>query len=99
MIKNILGTWEFLTGSAILSNKHLRNIKRVDLERQRWERQAMRAWLRLESPRRNPQSFPSKRKKSKKQLQPGMVAHAFNPSTREAEAGRYLSSRPAWSTE
>jgi hypothetical protein len=32
---------------------------------------------------------------------PGMVAHAFNPSTREAEAeaGGFLSSRPAWSTE
>jgi hypothetical protein len=28
-------------------------------------------------------------------LQPGMVAHAFNPSTREAEAGGFLSSRPA----
>jgi hypothetical protein len=28
-----------------------------------------------------------------------MVAHAFNPSTREAEAGRFLSSRPAWSTK
>ena len=28
-----------------------------------------------------------------------MVAHAFNPSTREAEAGGFLSSRPAWSTE
>jgi hypothetical protein len=27
------------------------------------------------------------------------VAHAFNPSTWEAEAGRFLSSRPAWSTE
>jgi hypothetical protein len=27
------------------------------------------------------------------------VAHASNPSTREAEAGRFLSSRPAWSTE
>jgi hypothetical protein len=30
--------------------------------------------------------------------QPGVVAHAFNPSTREAEAGGFLSSRPAWST-
>jgi hypothetical protein len=30
---------------------------------------------------------------------PGMVAHAFNPSTREAEAGGFLSSRPAWSTK
>ena len=28
-----------------------------------------------------------------------MVAHAFNPSTQEAEAGGSLSSRPAWSTE
>jgi hypothetical protein len=28
-----------------------------------------------------------------------VVVHAFNPSTREAEAGRFLSSRPAWSTE
>jgi hypothetical protein len=29
---------------------------------------------------------------------PGVVAHTFNPSTWEAEAGRFLSSRPAWST-
>ena len=28
-----------------------------------------------------------------------MVTHAFNPSTQEAEAGRFLSSRPAWSTK
>jgi hypothetical protein len=28
-----------------------------------------------------------------------MVAHAFNPSTWETEAGIFLSSRPAWSTE
>jgi hypothetical protein len=28
-----------------------------------------------------------------------MVAHAFNPSSWEAEAGQFLSSRPAWSTE
>jgi hypothetical protein len=28
-----------------------------------------------------------------------LVAHTFNPSTREAEAGGFLSSRPAWSTE
>jgi hypothetical protein len=31
--------------------------------------------------------------------QPGMVVHAFNPSTWEAEAGGILSSRPAWSTK
>jgi hypothetical protein len=26
-------------------------------------------------------------------------AHTFNPSTREAEAGGFLSSRPAWATQ
>jgi hypothetical protein len=30
---------------------------------------------------------------------PGVVVYAFNPSTREAEAGGFLSLRPAWSTE
>jgi hypothetical protein len=28
-----------------------------------------------------------------------VVVHTFNPSTREAEAGGFLSSRPAWSTK
>jgi hypothetical protein len=28
-----------------------------------------------------------------------VVVHAFNPSTWEAEAGGFLSSRTAWSTE
>jgi hypothetical protein len=27
------------------------------------------------------------------------LVYTFNPSTREAEAGGFLSSRPAWSTE
>jgi hypothetical protein len=31
--------------------------------------------------------------------EPGIVVHAFNPSIREAEAGRFLSLRPAWSTK
>jgi hypothetical protein len=31
--------------------------------------------------------------------QVGMVVHAFNPSTREAEAGGFLSLRPVWSTK
>jgi hypothetical protein len=31
--------------------------------------------------------------------EPGIVAHTFNPSTWEAEAGGFLSSRPAWSIE
>jgi hypothetical protein len=31
--------------------------------------------------------------------EPGMVAHTFNPSTQEAEAGGFLSSRPAWFTK
>jgi hypothetical protein len=29
----------------------------------------------------------------------GVVVHAFNPSTQEAEAGGFVSSRPAWSTK
>jgi hypothetical protein len=29
----------------------------------------------------------------------GVVVHVFNPSTREAEAGGFLSLRPAWSTK
>ena len=32
-------------------------------------------------------------------IEPVVVAHAFNPSTREAEADGFLSSRTAWSTE
>jgi hypothetical protein len=50
-----------------------------------------------------------KKKKKKRKGKLGMVAHAFNPSTREAEAeaeaeakaeaGGFLSLRPAWSTE
>jgi major histocompatibility complex class I len=32
-------------------------------------------------------------------LKPDVVVHAFNPSTWEAEAGRFLSLRPAWSTK
>jgi major histocompatibility complex class I len=35
----------------------------------------------------------------KKMKEPGVVAHAFNSSTGEAEAGGFLSSRPPWSTE
>jgi hypothetical protein len=35
----------------------------------------------------------------KHSCKPGVVTHAFNPSTREAEAGGFLSSRPAWSTK
>jgi hypothetical protein len=35
----------------------------------------------------------------KVEAQLGVVAHAFNPSTWEAEAGGFLSLRPTWSTE
>jgi hypothetical protein len=34
-----------------------------------------------------------------KPLSRAVVAHAFKPSTWEAEASRFLSSRPAWFTE
>jgi hypothetical protein len=36
---------------------------------------------------------------TKANLEPDMVAHAFNPSTWKAEAGGFLCSRPAWSTK
>jgi hypothetical protein len=36
---------------------------------------------------------------SVKKKSPGVVAHTFNPSTWEAQAGGFLSSRPAWSTK
>jgi hypothetical protein len=35
----------------------------------------------------------------KQDIKPVVVARAFNPSTTEAEAGPFLSSRPACSTE
>jgi hypothetical protein len=38
-------------------------------------------------------------KKERKKEKPGSGGTAYNPSTWEAEAGRFLSSRPAWSTE
>jgi hypothetical protein len=43
--------------------------------------------------------FSEKNNLEKSFPEPGVVAHAFNPSTREAEAGGFLSSRPAWSTK
>jgi hypothetical protein len=39
------------------------------------------------------------KKKKKTSVEPGVVAHAFNPSTPEAEASGFLSSKPAWSTK
>jgi hypothetical protein len=45
------------------------------------------------------QRNPVSKTKREKERKPGVVAHAFNPSTREAEAGGFLSSRPAWSTK
>jgi hypothetical protein len=40
-----------------------------------------------------------KKKEGRREEKPSVVAHAFNPSTQEAEAGEFLSSRPAWSIE
>jgi DNA replication protein DnaD len=45
------------------------------------------------------QKTKKKRKKEKTDESWAVVAHTFNPSTWEAEAGGFLSSRPAWSTE
>jgi hypothetical protein len=43
--------------------------------------------------------FTNYMKLKKEEDQLGVVVHAFNPSTQEAEAGGFLSSRPAWSTK
>jgi hypothetical protein len=43
--------------------------------------------------------FKKKSAHTKKFFSQAVVAHAFNPRTWEAEAGGFLSSRPAWSTE
>jgi hypothetical protein len=37
--------------------------------------------------------------RGKDKIGQAVLAHAFNPRTWEAEAGGFLSSRPAWSTE
>jgi hypothetical protein len=41
----------------------------------------------------------TKKKKKTNKYSRAVVAHAFNPSTLEAEAGGFLSWRPAWSTK
>jgi hypothetical protein len=48
---------------------------------------------------RNTHKITNPTKQQKTDYVPGMMAHTFNPSTWEAEAGRFLSLRPAWSTE
>jgi hypothetical protein len=48
---------------------------------------------------RNPVLNPPTPPKKNFSFESGVVVHAFNPSTQEAEAGGFLSSRPAWSTE
>jgi hypothetical protein len=40
-----------------------------------------------------------RKKEEKGWLCQAVVAHAFNPSTWEAEAGGFLSLKPAWSTK
>jgi hypothetical protein len=52
-----------------------------------------KVWPRLKA------DLPIKRYRLKVGLHWTVVAYAFNPSTWEAEAGGFLSSRPAWSTK
>jgi hypothetical protein len=40
-----------------------------------------------------------KKQNTKTKQSRAVVLHAFDPSTWEAEAGRFLSSKPAWSTK
>jgi hypothetical protein len=44
-------------------------------------------------------NLPLKKPKRNRRKGWAVVVHAFNPRTWEAEAGGFLSSRPAWSTE
>jgi hypothetical protein len=74
-------------------NSHLNEWeKRGGLKAPRWEGGGAREWVRRKKRRR----FIVDKRESKVA---GMVAHTFNSSTREAEAGGFLSSRPAWSTK
>jgi hypothetical protein len=56
-------------------------------------------FIKLTKKRKERKRKEKKRKEKKRKEKPGVVAHAFNLSTQEAEAGGFLSSRPAWSTE
>jgi hypothetical protein len=59
----------------------------------------MRSCGRLDREGGNNWNVKKKKSNFKKSNKPGVVEHAFNPSTWEAEAGGFLSSRPAWSTK
>jgi hypothetical protein len=59
-----------------------------------WELQASLIYIASSRTARAPQWELVSKQKSQ-----AVVAHAFNPSTWEAEPGGFLSSRPAWSTE
>jgi hypothetical protein len=56
----------------------------------------MKEMKRREEKRREEKRREEKRREKKDMV---VVAHAFIPSTWEAEAGGFLSSRPAWSTK
>jgi hypothetical protein len=62
---------------------------------------SMTAWTIQRNPVLRTAHSPKELKLIKNNFVLGMVAHAFNPSTQEAEAeaGGFLSSRPAWSTK
>jgi hypothetical protein len=70
-----------------------------------WARYSINSQHQTTNKRRGNQSIPASRYNFNNQdsrlcyIKPGMVVNAFNPSTWEAKAGGFLSSRPAWSTE
>jgi hypothetical protein len=75
-------------------NKSIQDLK---LEIETIKKSQRETNLNLENLRETKQN--NKTKRNKNQNLRAVVVHAFNPSTWEAEAGRFLSSRAAWSME
>jgi hypothetical protein len=99
LIKGVHHCTELPPKKKYYKNKY---IKKIDRDRQISEFKASLVYKvssrTARAIQRNPVSKNKNKNKNKNWLD--MVAHSFNPSTREAEAsGSLVSSRPSWSTK